>query len=203
MRTGEIDLSQLDFPLTLRPNVPISDEELLSFSARNAPWRIESNGEGEIIIMTPVTGMGGANEAYVFRIFTIWAEQDGRGVDFSPNTGFKLKDGATLSPDIAWLPLERWNTLTPVQKDSFVPFCPDFLIEVRSKSDRRRIVEEKMLRWMENDVQLAWLVDPIDATVTIYRPNLPTQTLERPDVVHGDPPVAGFQLPCTRLWPAL
>ncbi len=203
MRTGELDLSQLTFPLTVRPGAPMTDQELLSFSARNSPWRIETNSEGDITIMTPVTGLGGTHEAYAARIFGNWVEQDGTGIDFSPNTGFKLKDGSTLSPDVAWLPLARWNALTPAQKKSFVPFCPEFLMEIRSQSDRRRDLEHKMETWIENDVQLAWLIDPIEESVTIYAPERPVQTLARPDIVHGDAPVAGFSFPCTRLWSAV
>ena len=111
----EIDVNELEFPLVLRPGVPMTDGELLCFSARNSPWRIESNSKGEIVIITPVTGKGGTNEAYVARVFSNWVEHDGRGIEFSPNTGFKLKDGSTRSPDAAWLPLDRWNSLTPEQ----------------------------------------------------------------------------------------
>jgi Uma2 family endonuclease len=44
-----------------------------------------------------------------------WIERAGRGIGFGPDTGFNLPDGSCLSPDAAWLSLERWITLTPQQ----------------------------------------------------------------------------------------
>ena len=152
--------------------------------------------------MTPVGGIGGTHEFYVTASFATWVEQDGTGIGFSPNTGFNLPDGSCLAPDAAWIPLHRWDALTLRQREGFLPFCPDFLIEVRSRSDSRKILEAKMRQWIENGAQLAWLIDPIEATVSIYRPGEPTETLERPDTVAAHAPVAGFQLRTTRLWPA-
>jgi Uma2 family endonuclease len=96
--------------------------------------------------------------------------------------------------------LERWNTLTPEQQTGFPPLCPDFLIEVRSQSDARKMVEAKMQTWMENGAKLAWLVDPIAGSVTIYRAGHAAETLERPEIVKGEAPVDGFELRCSRLW---
>jgi Uma2 family endonuclease len=59
-----------------------------------------------------------------------------------------------------------------------------------------------MQLWLENGAKLAWLVDPIDANVTIYRPGQPAELLARPEIVRAAAPIAGFELPCTRLWPS-
>ncbi len=195
-----IDLLDLPMPVTLRPAAPLSDEQLLRLSLRNKGWKIERNREGELTFMTPVTGKGGKHEMYVTRIFANWSEEDGSGLAFGSNTGFNLPDGSCLSPDAAWIPLERWNALTPGQQDSFLPFCPDFLMEVRSKSDGRRALEDKMQLWMQNGAKLAWLVDPIDRSVTIYRPGQAPRTLDQPEEVTAEAPVAGFRLPCAPLW---
>ena len=82
----------------------------------------------------------------------------------------------------------------------YPPLCPDFAIEIRSKSDSRREVEAKMQTWLDNGAKLAWLVDPIAASLTIYRPGRAPETLERPEIVKGEAPVDGFELRCTRLW---
>jgi Uma2 family endonuclease len=132
-----------------------------------------------------------------------WTDETGTGVSFSPNTGFNLPDGSCLSPDAAWVSLARWNALTPAEQASFPPLCPEFLIEVRSRGDSRRMVGEKMQLWMENGAQLAWLVDPIDAKVTIYEPGKAERTLDRPEIVEAGEPVAGFVLRAERLWPAV
>jgi hypothetical protein len=63
------------------------------------------------------------------------------------------------------------------------------------------MVEAKMQLWMENGARLAWLVDPVDANVTVYSPGQPARTLERPETVEAGDPVAGFVLRAERLWP--
>jgi Uma2 family endonuclease len=200
MREDHLDLADLAFPLILRPDAPMTDEELIRFSERNRLYKIERNKHGDITIMTPLGGLGGTHEIYVSFQFMSWSEQNGHGVPFSPSTGFNLPDGSTLSPDVAWLPLAKWNSLTREQQKRFLPFCPEFLIEVCSESDPRRIVEAKMPTWIENGAKLAWLVDPIDTSVTIYGPGKDPVTLDRPVVVTATDPVAGFSLPCNRLW---
>ncbi len=201
MRARQIDLLDLEMPITLRPSARVSDDELMRFSARNKPYKIERNRDGDLTIMTPVGGIGGTHERYITRVFGNWAAQDGTGIDFGSNTGFNLPDGSCLSPDAAWLRLDRWTSLTVKEQEGFPPLCPDFIIEVRSKSDSRRMVEAKMQSWLDNGVQLAWLVDPIAKNISIYRPGQPTETLDRPEAVIADAPVAGFELICAPLWP--
>jgi Uma2 family endonuclease len=198
-----LDLSSLAAPVLIRPALPLTDEELIRFSEVNKPYRFERNKYGEIVMMTPVGGIGGTNEMRVSGALANWTDETGTGVSFSPNTGFNLPDGSCLSPDAAWVSLARWNALTPAEQASFPPLCPEFLIEVRSRSDSRRMVEEKMQLWMDNGAQLAWLVDPVDAKVTIYSPGQAAHTLERPELVEAGEPVAGFVLRAERLWPGI
>ena len=202
MRAGQIDLADLELPIVLRPSARVSDDVLMRFSAKN-PYKVERNKEGELTIMTPVGGIGGTHEKYVTGELYIWTGRDGRGIDFSPSTGFKLPDGSCLQPDASWILLDRWNSLTIKQQTGFPPLCPDFLVEVRSQTDVRRVLEAKMQAWMENGAKLAWLVDPIDGSVTIYRPGQAEETLLRPEVVVAGEPVVGFELRCARLWSAL
>jgi len=196
-----LDLSSLAAPVLIRPAVPLTDEELIRFSEVNKPYRFERNKYGEIVMMTPVGGIGGTHEGWVSSSLINWNEAVQTGIAFGPNTGFNLPDGSCLSPDAAWVSLARWNALTPEEQAGFPPLCPEFLIEVRSRSDSRRMVEEKMQLWMENGARLAWLVDPIDAKVSIYKPGEAVRTLERPDTVEAGEPVAGFVLRAERLWP--
>jgi len=200
MRTGQIDLLDLELPIVLRPSAPVSDEALMRFSELNKPYKIERNKHGELIIMTPVGGIGSTHERYITIAFGLWTEQNGTGIDFSPSVGFNLPDGSCLSPDASWISLERWNALSPRDQIGFPPLCPDFIIEIRSKTHSRRMVEAKMQTWLDNGAQLAWLVDPIDGNITIYRPGHAPETLDRPETVVATEPVAGFELRCTRLW---
>jgi Uma2 family endonuclease len=195
-----LNLTSLVPPISLRPSATLTDEELMRFSEDNKPYKIERNKYGEIIIMTPVGGIGSTHEAYVAYALLHWNETTGAGLAFISNAGFNLPDGSCLSPDAAWLALDRWNALTHQQQAGYPPLCPDFIIEVRSQSDSRPSVEAKMGLWLENGAELAWLVDPIDSNVTIYRRGHAPELLDRPDVVAGAGPVAGFDLRCARLW---
>lgn len=200
MREGQLDLANLALPLALRPAIALTDEELMKFAQQNKPYKIERNREGEIVFMTPVGGIGSTHEMYVAARLFDWADEDGRGISFGPNGGFNLPDGSCLSPDGAWLSVTRWDALTHQQQESFPPLCPEFIIEVRSKSDPRRMVEAKMQTWLDNGAQLAWLIDPIDGNVTIYRPHRSPETLDRPESVSAEAPVDGFALRTARLW---
>ncbi len=196
-----LDMSSLAVPVMLRPAVALTDEELIRFSETNKPYRFERNRHGEIVMMSPVGGIGGTHESFVGASLYQWNESAGTGVVFMANTGFNLPDGSCLSPDASWLSLARWNALTPKEQAGFPPLCPEFLIEVRSQSDSRRMLEAKMQLWLDNGAQLAWLVDPIESNVTIYRPGEAEETLERPDSVVASRPVEGFVLQTARLWP--
>ena len=64
------------------------------------------------------------------------------------------------------------------------------------------MMEAKMQLWMDNGAQLAWLIDPIEAKVTLYRPGYAPETLQRPQTVAASSPIEGFLLDCTPLWTA-
>jgi Uma2 family endonuclease len=196
----EWSLTGVPLPIVLRPPSPLTDDELLAFSRKNRPFRIEKNAKGEIEIMTPVGGWGSNWEAITIRELGMWAEDDGRGIFFSSNGGFNLPDGSMLSPDASWVSYDCWNVLTPRQQASYPPLCPDFLIEILYESDLLKVLQTKMEVWMANGAQLAWMVDPYAATITIYRPNTAPEVLQRPDSIEADAPVAGFRLTTSRLW---
>jgi Uma2 family endonuclease len=198
--TVTLNLDSLATPISLRPAITLTDEELMRFSAENQGYKIERTRQGDITIMSPVGGTGSAHEADIAYELLHWNKSTRTGRVFVSNAGFNLPDGSCLSPDAAWLDIHRWNSLTPAQRTGFPPLCPEFIIEVRSVSDSRRLVEEKMQLWLDNGAQLAWLVDPIDANVTVYRPGHAPETHVRPQSVAATAPVAGFVLDCAPLW---
>ncbi len=80
-----------------------------------------------------------------------------------------LPDGARRSPDAAWTLKSRILELDPENREGFWHLCPDFVIEVRSKTDRIRTLREKMQEWISSGAQLAWSIDPETREVEIYR----------------------------------
>ncbi|WP_205127555.1 MULTISPECIES: Uma2 family endonuclease [Okeania] len=76
------------------------------------------------------------------------------------SAGFKLLNCANRSPDTPWIPIEKWNNLTPEQRTKFLPLCPDFLIELMSPFDSLSETRDKMKEYLENGMQLGWLINP-------------------------------------------
>jgi Uma2 family endonuclease len=197
--TYQLSLAGLLMPITMRLTTPLSDEELIAFSRRNRPYRIERNAKGELEIMSP-TGMEGSHwEAIVISELHLWARDHG-GIAFSSNGGFTLQDGSMRSPDAGWIPQARWDALTPQDRRGYGHLCPDFLVEILSASDSRTILEEKMKMWIANGTRLAWMIDPYGATVRIYRPGTEVELLERPDFIEAGDVVPGFRLTTYMLW---
>jgi Uma2 family endonuclease len=195
-----VALQNVALPARLRPSVPFSDEELMAFSEANKPCKVERLASGEILVMTPSGYKNNLREAYVVHELFAWAEVDGRGDVFSSNAGFNLPDGSTLSPDAGWVESSRVASLSENERERFLPFAPDFLIEILSPSDSLPQLDAKMVQWIANGVRLAWRIDPFGGTVAIYAAGAAPVELDRPAVVEGTGPIAGFRLRMARVW---
>jgi Uma2 family endonuclease len=196
----ETSLRGLRLPAIVRSAVSLSEEELLEFCRANKGLKVECDASGAITIMTPAgPGVSHLN-SYIVRELSAWAEQDGRGIDFGPDLGVRFPDQVMRGPDAAWVSRGRWNSLTPAAREKFLPFCPEFIIELRSPSDRISAVTAKMEFWMERGAELGWLIDPPRRQAMIYRPGQEPETLLQPEYLEGEGPVAGFRLKMQRLW---
>lgn len=196
-----LDLSSLSMPILLRPDSPMSDEEFLQFSEDNNPLRMEREPNGEILIMTPAGSKTDLLNARVSEALSKWARDDGRGVAFGPSGGFTLPNGAVRSPDAAWASNLRWDALSEAQQDGYAPLCPEFVIELFSPSDRIKSARAKMRdEWIANGAELAWLIEPKERRVTVYRPGQDAEVLDNPTSVQGTGCVAGFELVMHRVW---
>lgn len=148
----------------------MSMEEFYAFCALNEGLRIERDSEGNVIIMPPVYTESGSQEQKVGFYVSLWNENNGNpGLVFSPSTGFTLPNGAVRSADASWLSNEKWSALSKEEKRSFAPVVPEFIIEVRSTTDKEDKLYEKMEEWIANGVLLAWLIDPILEQARVYR----------------------------------
>lgn len=178
-----------------------SDEEFMEFCAENPGLRIEMDKTGKLVIMPPVDTDGGIAESHVHGLLYNWWLQYKQGHTFSPTTGFKLPDGSTRSADSAWAVDEKIAALTPKQRKKFAPLVPDFVVEIRSESDRIGPLKRKMTdTWLANGVRLAWLIDPKDQKVWIYRPGRPVEELDGFDrSLSGEDVCPGFELDLRRL----
>jgi Uma2 family endonuclease len=187
-------------PVRISFERPLSDEALMRFSAANEWLRVERDVNGELIVMSPVGSEGSATELDVAVELALWARRDVRGKAFGSTAGFTMPDTSVRAADAAWVSFLRWNALTREEQQGYAPICPEFVIEVRSKSDRLKILQAKMEMWIANGAEVAWLIDPQRKVVEIYRPGDSPEVLHEPSSVQGTGPVAGFELVMARVW---
>jgi Uma2 family endonuclease len=177
-----------------------SDEEFFKFCMDNPDLRIERDSNLQIVIMSPVGSKFGFFSGAAFAQLSHWSVSTHQGFAFDSSTGFTMPDRSVLSPDASWISKERWRKLSEEERNRFAPICPDFIIEVRSKSDRLYELQKKMEQWIRNGAQLAWLIDPIDEVVFIYRKQGEMEMIKGFDqLVKGDGPVQGLTLDLSQL----
>ncbi len=173
----------------------MTDEEFLWFCFENKDLRIERNSNLEIKIMSQVTTKSNYGSGAAFAQLYMWSIQTKKGYVFGSSTGFTLPDRSVFSPDASWVSNEKWSALSDDDKDRFAPICPEFIIEVRSKSDSLEDLQKKMLVWITNGAQSAWLIDPIEKTSYLYRPNQNVELVRGLETkIEGEGPINGFIL---------
>jgi Uma2 family endonuclease len=178
----------------------MDNQAFFAFCQRNRDWRIERTSEGDLIIMPPTGGTTGQVNFNLTGLFSAWVRTDGTGIGFDSSTGFTLPNGAERSPDLAWVRRSRWEALTEDERTEFPPLCPDFVVEIRSPSDRLSTLQSKMREYIDNGAQLGWLLDPLEKKVYGYRPNAPVEILDQPVTLSGGPVLPGFVLHLNEVW---
>jgi Uma2 family endonuclease len=176
----------------------LSEAEFLKLCQRFPDAMVEYTKDGTVIVRPPTDPESGERVARVGRQLGNWADKHGSGHVCGPDTGFRFPDGSRRSPDAAWFDDARWRRATE-SGERFPVFAPDFVIEVRSPDDKIRTLREKMEEYISNGVQLGWLIDPMERTVTIYSSGQAPQVLDNPSAVTGAGPVAGFVLNLERV----
>ena len=178
----------------------LTDEQFFQLCQKNKEIRFERNAKGDLIIVPLMGGETGIINAEICGNLGIWNRQTKLGVVFNSSAGYQLPNGANRSPDASWIPIEKWNNLTPEQRTKFLPFCPDFLIELMSPSDSLSDTREKMKEYLENGMQLGWLINPKNRQVEIYRAGKDVEILDSPKTLSGEDVLPGFILDMTRIW---
>jgi len=188
------------FVLQFSPVVELTDEQFFEFCQANRDVRIERNSQGDVIIMPPTGWETGNKNAEINFQLRLWAKRDGRGKTADSSAGFKMPNGATVSPDASWILNERLEKISPENRRKFLPLAPDFVIELRSESDSLQKLKEKMQEYIENGVSLGWLIDPTEKRIYVYRQNAQVETLENQKEISGDPLLKGFVLNLKEIW---
>ncbi|MCA2620466.1 MAG: Uma2 family endonuclease [Microcystis sp. M110S1] len=178
----------------------LSDEQFFQLCQDNRDLRLERNPKGDLIIMPPTGGETSNSNAGITAQLWLWNNLNKLGVVFDSSGGFKLPNGADRSPDAAWIPLEKWQALTPQQKERFLPLSPDFVIELMSPSDNIETARKKMQEYLDNGTRLGWLINRKTREVEIYRQGQAVEILTNPESLSGENILPEFSLNLTLIW---
>jgi len=185
--------------LTLDPVVQLTREQFHELCKVNHDIRLERSSTGDLILMPPTGWESGKRNADLTTNLNLWNRQAQLGIVFDSSTGFSLPNGADRSLDVAWVEKARIETLAP-DPANFLPLAPDFVIELRSATDKLATLQHKLAEYRDCGVRLGWLIDPQEKRVEIYRVDRPTEYLSQPEQLSGEEVLPGFMLVMAEIW---
>ena len=165
----------------------------------NPDLRLELSKNGELIVMAPAGGESSGRNSDLTTDVNLWNRQTNLGRVFDSSCGYDFiaLGGGKLSPDVSWIEKSR---LEKVSLKGFIPIVPDFVIELRSRTDRLKTLQEKMQEYQRLGVRLGLLINPQSQTVELYRPEQDVKVLESPETIDCGEVMPGFILSLSRIW---
>lgn len=178
----------------------LTDEQFYQLCVTNPEQPLELTAQGVLIVMPPVGGESGKREFRLSGQLFTWNEASELGEAFSSSTIFKLPLGSKRSPDVAWIERSRWDAITSEEREKFPPLAPDFVIELRSRTDNLSDLQEKMAEYQANGVRLGWLINPQQQQVEIYRLGQAVEVIQSPLTLSGENVLPDFTLDLRKIW---
>jgi len=188
----------IELPRTIALQVTL--EQFTTLATLNRDLQLERTSQGELIVNPPAGWeTGERNCSLTGQLYRWYEENEDLGKVFDSSTGFTLPNGAIRSPDASWISQNRWEALTPEDKATFPKICPDFVVELRSRSDPLQPLQDKMKEYLETGARLGWLIDPQQQRVEIYRQGKEKEILEHPTTLSGETLLPEFRLNLDRI----
>lgn len=172
----------------------LDDEQFYQLCRTHPDVKFERTPGGYLVIMSPTGGETGNRNSEIGAEFVIWNRKTRLGKVFDSSTCFRLPGGGDRSPDVSWVRQERWDALSPDDRERFPPIAPDFVLELMSPSDTLPETQAKMEEYITSGVKLGWLINRKQRCVWVYRPGVAVQMLENPASLSGDDVLPGFLL---------
>ena len=186
--------------ISLEPIFELTEEKFFQLCQKNRDLRFERSAQGDITIMAPEGSDTSMRSIEISADLVIWNRRKKLGLAFGSSGGFILPNGAMRSPDACWILKERWDALTPEQQSKFAPICPDFVIELMSRTDSLPTVQAKMQEYQDNGTKLGWLINRRDRQVEIYRIGQLVEVLHSPISLSGEAVLPDFVLELASIW---
>ena len=184
--------------LGVDPNAPDFVERFFRMACENELYRLEFSADGELIVMPPTGWDGNIGENSTNVPLLSWSLENG-GYASSQTVLYQLPSGAMYMPDAAWITQERFDALRSGEYRSAISGAPDFVVEVRSRTDSVNAGLAKMQEWMDGGARLGWYIDPYGRRVYVYRAGREVEVLEDPETLSGEDVLSGFVFEVKRL----
>lgn len=166
----------------------------------NRDYRVERNEKGDLEFMSPTGGKTGDRNSELNMQLRLWAKKNDAGKSFDSSTGFRLPNSAIRAPDASWVRNSKLERLTDEEWAGYLPVSPDFVIELRSPTDRLSALRAKMIEYIDNGTELGWLIDPLARVLYVYRSDGAVEELKDLVSISDEATLPGFILDLTEIW---
>ena len=172
-----------------------TEEELMALP-KNGHKHELINGE---IIMSPTGFRHEDIAAAVLTAMRLHVRQHELGSVCGSSLGCWMASGNLLSPDVSFIHKAR----IPRGKDAakrYFQGAPDIVVEILSPWDRTIRTHDKMVEYFDSGARLAWVINPEEKSVLVYRGSEADRLLRVTDTLEGEDVLPGFRLPLAELF---
>ena len=187
--------------LRLPEEWPLTEDIFLELCALNEGWEFETTADGELVIMPGTGRKNSKRAAEIIGDVTFWNRSEDEGEVCGPDGMVHLLEGLLRAPDVSWTSSKRLSERPDDYDGELIPVCPDFVVEIRSRSDSVARQQEKMEQWKTHGARLGWLIDAYNEKVWIYREGQDEpEELAKPDQLSGEDVLPGLVVQMARIW---
>lgn len=183
----------------------ITIEEFIRLYGDEGPFEII---EGERVPVAPQITRSGRIAGRLFLELAAYVKQNNLGEVFTEVPFVLVLElqwvAGSRVPDLMFVRADRLAQLAaadPEWENKPLTLVPDLVVEIISPTDRASDVSKKIARYLQDGVQIAWLIDPEIQVVTIHASGSKQITrLSSEDTLTGGDVVPGFEMAVAKLF---
>jgi Uma2 family endonuclease len=180
-------------PISSNRLLTIADLAVLPSQLPTGPVQYELD-HGRLLIMAPPGNEHGAVESNLVTELKIQGDRHGFGKVRSGDVGIVLgrNPDHVVGADIVFV----CTTSLPIRvtKEGYLETIPDLIVEVRSKNDTTREINDKVKDYLDAGVRVVWVPDSKDRTLTVFQKGQAPQVLREDDMLTAEDVIPDFQL---------
>ncbi|MEG4270627.1 MULTISPECIES: Uma2 family endonuclease [unclassified Microcoleus] len=171
-------------------------KDLEKVQAEHPEWRLELI-QGNIIAKGPCDYTSDEIGSRLIILLGIWVLPRKLGRLTGSSAGFILPNSDLRAPDVSFVKAEKLKR----SRRDFVELVPDLMVEIKSKTDRIKPINEKIQSFLSLGTEVGILIDPDRLTLTVYRTAAEPEVLRDGDILTIPEFFPGWELPISDLWP--